>query len=635
VSGRLALAALLCLVPACGSTPAPVPAGRPARPNLLLVTIDTLRADALGCYGRGDAATPVLDALARRGVRYETAIAPAPLTGPSHASILTGLLPNHHGVRDNGGYVLPETVPTLPEPLQSAGYRTAGFVSGFPLARRFGFARGFQVFDDRFPRGRDPRRAPYVERDAAATTDAVLRWLEAPGEAPFFAWVHYYDPHAPYEPTPPFAERFAAHPYDGEVAFVDEQLGRLLSRLETKRLLARTVVLVTADHGESLGEHGEKTHGIFVYDSTVRVPLIAAGPGLPQGVVPRTLARSVDIAPTLLGLAGLRSPSVGDGRPLPTSTTAAGEPAYVESLAPLLHLGWSPLRAWRTGRWKLIDAPRVELYDLGADPGERHNVAAVHGDVVAELRRALEAASAAGGPAAAAAVDAETRDRLTSLGYLSGTAGAEAAPARGETVPRSGRKDPKDHLELLARLERGMSRFRVDPKGAVADLTDVLAQDSAIVIARRYRAIALTGAGRPAEALHDLLALEKAGVLAADDLVVRADCLAALKRAPQALQALRRATELQPRSPQPWMSRARLLARLGEDEQAQDALEQVLRLDPDHLEALRALGDLAAFHGETQAAAARYERVLALDPGDTGVAGKLAVVRGTSSAAGR
>lgn len=227
-----------------------------ARYNVLLVTIDTLRADRLGCYGYAGAATPVLDALAARGVRFATAIAHVPLTTPSHASILTGLTPLRHGVRDNGDFVLPDRIPTLAEAFHDAGYRTAAFVSGFPLDRRFGLARGFDTYDDHLPHGEDRRRSAYVERPADQTTAAVRSWLEGGTPSPWFLWVHYFDPHSPYEPPPDFAARFAGRPYDGEVAFVDAQIGVLLALLEAKGLAPRTRVLVTADHGESLGEHG-------------------------------------------------------------------------------------------------------------------------------------------------------------------------------------------------------------------------------------------------------------------------------------------------------------------------------------------------------------------------------------------
>jgi len=311
------LALVLGVLPGCRRA-SPKPSE--GRPNVLLVTIDTLRADRVGCYGHASASTPVLDALAARGVRFETAIAHVPLTGPSHASILTGLGPLGHGFRENAGFVLPTQVKSCAQDFRERGYRTAAFVSAFPLDRRFGFDRGFDVYDDHLPRGNDPRRTPYVERFADATTDAVLRWLESPAETParpFFLWVHYYDPHAPYEPPGEFAARFRTAPYDGEVAFADQQLGRLLRALEQRGLLARTLVLAMSDHGEGLGEHGEGTHGLFVYDSTLKVPFIVAGPGVATPRVAPTVARVIDVLPTLLDYAGLAPPGdrgPGDGR---------------------------------------------------------------------------------------------------------------------------------------------------------------------------------------------------------------------------------------------------------------------------------------------------------------------------------
>jgi choline-sulfatase len=297
----VAILAFVLMFTGCAGRPAPTPPA--SRPNVLLVTIDTLRADHVGCYGHAGAVTPTLDGLAARGVRFATAVAHVPLTGPSHACLLTGLTPLGHGFRDNGGFALPPAVKTAAEDFRQAGYRTAAFVSGFPLDRRFGFDRGFETYDDHLPKGNDRRRTPYVERLADATTDAVLRWLPAPAAAraaPVFLWVHYYDPHAPYEPPGDLAERFRAAPYDGEIAFVDTQFARLLRALAEKGALARTVVLATADHGESLGEHGEGTHGLFVYDATLRVPWIVAGPGIAAGRVADTVARSIDVLPTLL-----------------------------------------------------------------------------------------------------------------------------------------------------------------------------------------------------------------------------------------------------------------------------------------------------------------------------------------------
>src|SRR5690349_10824735 len=246
--------ALTLAIAACTSGGAKPSA--PERLNVLLVTIDTLRADHVGCYGYKAASTPVIDGVAKRGVRFETAVAHVPLTGPSHASILTGQLPLGHGFRNNSGFTLSAQVKTAAEDFKKDGYRTAAFVSGFPLDRRFGFDRGFETYDDHLPKGNDRRRTPYVERFADATTDAALKWLGSSISSRWFLWVHYYDPHAPYEPPADLAEQYRQLPYDGEIAFVDRQLGRLLRALESGNQTSKTIVLVTADHGESLGEHG-------------------------------------------------------------------------------------------------------------------------------------------------------------------------------------------------------------------------------------------------------------------------------------------------------------------------------------------------------------------------------------------
>jgi choline-sulfatase len=603
---------------------------RAGRPNVLLVTIDTLRSDGLSCYGNPTASTPVLDGLAKRGARFATAVAHVPLTAPSHASILTGLIPVRHGVRDNGGFVLTEDIPVVAERFHQAGYRTAAFVSGYPLVRRFGFARGFDTYDDSLPHGNDPRRAPYVERSADRTTDVVLRWLEGfaypgrqAGALPFFLWVHYYDPHAPYEPPSPFSARFSSRPYYGEVAFVDAQLGRVFAWLEEKDLTSRTLVLVTSDHGESLGEHGEESHGIFIYDSTLRIPWIMSGPEVPAGRIVETVARAIDVGSTLLDYAGLPAASNVDGRSLRPAVSGSpmkDEPAYAESLSSFLHLGWAPLHAWRTQRWKYVEAPRPELYDLEGDPGEGRDQSREQSALVAEMKRKLEASLAAPTPQAQQAVDAETAERLTALGYL----GAAPAPAPEKG---SSRKDPKDHVNVITRLERGMSRARMEPLLAIQDLTWVIEEDAGAVIARRYRAVAYAASGQHAKAVDDLRSLEKAGSLTAEDLIVLGDCLRASGRSREALEALDRAARLQPKSPQPWLSRGNVLLKEGKSEEARAAFERVLALAPDQIEALRGLGDLALLRGDTFAASERYGRILLVDPGDAGAMVKIGVIR--------
>jgi arylsulfatase A-like enzyme/Tfp pilus assembly protein PilF len=624
-----ALAAALVAVPGCRS-PASSPV--PGRANILFVTIDTLRADRLGCYGHAAAATPTLDALAARGVRFATSIAHVPLTGPSHASLLTGLNPLGHGVRDNGGYVLPADVKTAAEEFRRAGYRTAAFVSGFPLDRRFGFNRGFETYDDHLPRGSDTRRTPYVERFADATTDAALRWLAAAGPgsagapAPFFLWVHYYDPHAPYEPPADLAARFAASPYDGEIAFVDAQIARLLRALEAKGALGGTLVLATADHGEGLGEHGEGTHGLFVYDSTLKVPWLMAGPGVSAGGAPATVARGVDVLPTLLDLTGLPVPEGLDGRSLRPAVEGkemADAPAYVESLYAEREFGWAPLFALRTARYKLIEAPRPELYDLQADAAEAANRIAHDAARVEDLRGKLEAALARPARSASAGVDEDTAQRLAALGYL----GGGRAPGGASAPAGAALRDPKDGVRLMPRLNRGMSVARTDPALAIRELGAVLAEDPGLLMARRTLAVAYAAAGAHDRAADELRRLEKEGHLSAEDAVVLGDNLRFAGRLAEAARVLEKATRDHPRFAQPWLSLAEVHIKEGRNAQAAAAYEHVLALVPDHLEAMRGLGDIALLEGRLDAAATRYGRILEVDPADAGALTKMGVIR--------
>jgi len=542
---------LVALSVAAGCSRQETPPSRTAgaRPNVLLVTIDTQRADRLGCYGHARAVTPTLDGLAARGARFETAVSHAPLTAPSHASILTGLTPLGHGVRDNGAYVLPASVRSLPEDFRAAGYRTAGFVSGFPLKRRFGFDRGFETYDDALPRGKDARRTAYVERTADRTTDAALHWLDTLGREgdarPFFLWVHYFDPHAPYEAPAEFMANGAA-PYDGETAFVDAQLKRLLRRVDER---GGALVLATADHGESLGEHGEDTHGIFVYDATIRVPFLLAGPGVKPGVVSRTVARGIDVLPTLLDLAGL-APRATEGRSLRRAASGeelADAPSYAESLHPQLQYGWAPLHAWRSAGFKLIEAPRPELYDLAADPGETRDRAARDAARLDAMRSELQRAIAAvATPVAGHAVDAETRERLAALGYV-GTAGGGAPVLTG--------RDPKDGIGLVTRLGRnGMTVARTEPEKAIRELTALLAEDPGMLVVLRTRAVAYAAAGRPKDAVRDLRELETRGALSAEDAVVLGDNLRLAGHPDEAVRVLERTLAQNPTFAQPLLS---------------------------------------------------------------------------------
>ncbi len=592
------------------------------QPNVLLVTIDTLRADRLGCYGNTAAATPVQDALAARGVRFATAIAHAPLTGPSHASLLTGLTPLRHGVRDNGRPTLAATVPTLAEAFRGAGWRTAAFVSGFPLDHRFGFDRGFESYDDRLPRGNDPRRAAFVERTAERTTGAVLHWLgTAAASAPWFLWVHYFDPHSPYEPPPEQAARFSDRPYDGEVAFVDAQLGRLLQAVEQGGPSRETLVLVTSDHGESLGEHGEDTHGVFIYDATLRVPLFLAGPGVPRGRVSQTVARGIDVAPTLLALAGAPALRGAEGRSLVPALSGEeldDAPAYVESLFVALNLGWAPLHGWRTARLKLIDAPQPELYALDQDPREQTNLAVARTGDAEALRVALktELARAAGPASGSAAPDPGAVERLAALGYVGGT-----PPARP-----TGR-DPKDGIALINQLERGLAEARANPTLAIAALEAVLRSDSQMPLARRYLAIARMAARDPQGAVREMEALAREAPLGPDDLLLLADHLRQAGRGDEALATVERALEVRPDGSDALAMRGRILLALGRAAEAREAYARALQRSAADPEALRGAGESALQLNDAAAAEDAFARILASDPEDAAALLRLGTLR--------
>src|SRR4051812_602051 len=624
----VAVFALASLVLAVGCRAPSSRSSPPDRPNVLLVTIDTLRADHVGCYGYTNASTPTIDALAKRGVRFETAVAHVPLTGPSHASILTGQIPLGHGFRNNSGFTLSPQVKTAAEDFRQAGYRTAGFVSGFPLDRRFGFERGFDTYDDHLPKGNDRRRTPYVERFADGTTDAALRWLQTPRGAasqpsPWFLWVHYYDPHAPYEPPADLAERYRQAPYDGEIAFVDRQLARLFQALDAGNETSRTIVAVTADHGESLGEHGEGTHGIFLYDATLRVPLVIAGPQISGGGVSRTVARSIDVLPTLADYAGFPRLNDVDGRSLRSALEGqemSDAPAYAESLYADLELGWAPLYAWRTAGFKYIKAPRPELYDLEHDRSETANrVEELHAranDLAGKLEQTLLRAPA---PAAPHPVDADVAERLRALGYVSGSPARRAA---GTAL-----RDPKDGIRFLPRLNRGMSAARTEPDVAIRELTAVLQEDPGLLMARRTRAVAYAAAGQHDRAVADLRVLDKEGQLTPEDAIVLGDNLRFAGRLEEAALILTRVQHENPTFAQPLISLAEVRIQQHRYDEATALCEQVLKVVPDHIEALRRLGDLALLREDLGAAAARYERILAIDGGDVAALTKLGVVR--------
>ena len=604
-----------------GGSP-PAPAG-PRRPDVLLVTIDTLRADRLGCYGWAGAKTPVVDGLAARGARFAETVAQSPLTLPSHASIFTGVTPLVHGVRDNAGFRLGDSLPTVAETFAGAGYETAAFVSGFPVHRRFGLNRGFSTYDDLFPRGTNPSQLPYVERPADQTVAAAVRWLEArraaaaSTAAPVFAWLHLYDPHAPYAPPETVRSAFPDRPYDGEVAFADEQVGLLLDRWQTLRG-QHPLVAVTSDHGEGLGDHGEPTHGLFIYDSTIRIPLILAGPGVPAGILVRGTVSSIDIAPTLLDLAGMAPMANIEGatlRPALESGRASGGAAYSESLFGLLGFGWAPLYGWREGGLMFIDAPRAELYDLGVDPGQAKNLAAERPGDVARMRRAVQALVAKAPEAKPGLVPRETREQLRSLGYVAST--PSATPSL---------KDPKDLAALAVRIENAMATERLDPARAASEFRAALREDPGNHAARRHLAMALAAGREHEAAVRELLRLRGEGDESLETLTLLGDAYRLSGRPVEALAAFRLAAARHPAAPEGFAGQGKALMAMGKADEARQAFEQALRVAPDDPDVLEGLADLALARGDTAAARAQLDALAARAPGDSRAALKHGVV---------
>jgi arylsulfatase A-like enzyme len=430
--------------------------------NLLLVTLDTTRADRICAYGDTRAAeTPALDRLAGEGVLFEDASSPVPLTVPAHSTLFTGRLPPSHGVHENVG-LLDDATPTLATVLEKRGYRTAAFVGSQVLARSHGLNRGFEVYDDEIPwvQGSGPSRS---RRRADAVVDRALAWIGAAKEGRFFAWLHFYDAHAPYEPTAPFNTAYAGRSYEAAIASVDAQIGRVRAYLDRNRLTERTVIVVIGDHGEGLGDHGELTHGLFVYQSVLRVPFIIRAPfGALQGRRVATAVSGADVMPTVLDLLGAGAVEGIEGRSLvpvivaPRRAMAAD--VYAENLYIRRRFGWSEMRSIRAGAFKFIDKTKPELYDLQRDPGEAHDLSAEQPALAARLAARLRAWQEQPGDrgttngAPDAEVPAAVRNGLSALGYVAGATAADVVTG-GPAL-----SDPRDHVELFNRLTVPPSR---------------------------------------------------------------------------------------------------------------------------------------------------------------------------------
>ncbi len=609
---RAGLAALV-LLSACS---------REGRRNVYLITLDTTRADHLGCYGHEGIETPYIDRLAAGGARYENAFSPVPITLPAHTSILTGTYPVHHGVRENGGFYVPQEALTLAEILRGEGYDTAAFVGAFPLDSQTGIDQGFDLYDDNYPSSLEKGKHPLLrrffdERPAAEVSRAALAWLEQRGERPFFLWTHYFDPHQPLQPPSPYRERYATAPYDGEIASVDEAVGQVLRRFEEHGLLDETLVILTADHGEGLGEHGEATHALLLHSSTLRVPLVVRDPGQPGGETVTAPVSTADIFPTVLECLGLDVPERCQSVALPRSDeqAPAAREIYSETLLGHMIYGWSPLERLTAGSRVLIRGPSRALYDRGSDAGENHDLSATRPEELAELEKRLRRQKtelAKGGRRfSRGEASQEARARLAALGYLG--SGSSAAPRSDEVDPT--RPDPKEMMEVFRLHNEGSSlneggRFEL----AVAVLDRAAELDPANpavlqALAQAHLGLGAIELGR--QVLERLLAVEPENVRT---LLVLARYHQIRGEPGEAASLMQAAVELDPDDVSTRLLLAHALEDAGRLAEAEAAYRGILEREGDHTLASNGLATLVFRRGDAARATELLEALLGRQP---------------------
>jgi len=561
--------------------------------NLLVITLDTTRADRIGAYGYQDIETPTIDRLARDGVLFEQTETAAPLTLPAHCTIFTGRFPPEHGVRDNGGFFLSPQQLTLATYLKGKGFRTGAVVAAYVLDRKWGLAQGFETYVDDFElSGRGGFGLGDIQRPANDVVDKALPWLEKVKGQRFFGWLHFYDPHQPYDAPEPFKSRYANHPYNAEVAFMDSQITRVIDFLERNGLLDRTVIAVIGDHGESLNQHGEGSHGFFIYEATTRVPFVIRAPF--ARVAGRRVAdpvRSVDLVPTVLDLMGIAPPKGIAGVSLAPLMTGDRKTldleGYAEALYPLHHFGWSDLRAWRAGRYKVIDAPRPELYDLDRDPQEEKNLYAdrrtLADGMISRLREhEKDTPGNEGASKPAVDVDPEARARLAALGYV----GSFVATASG---PRTERADPKDKIGLFNLMTDAREIARQSKSDGTSDQTS-----------------------------ERVMAMYKK-VVAEDPTVIDAwfslgNACQRARRYEEAITYFKRALELKPDYDLPVINMANAYRALGKDEAALAGYEHYLTIDPKNAHVRYEVGQIYLDGGDVARAEQNFRQALEIDP---------------------
>jgi arylsulfatase A-like enzyme/Flp pilus assembly protein TadD len=585
---------------------------------VVLITVDTLRADRAG-----GALTPAINAIGARGARFLTARTTVPLTLPAHVSLMTGAIPPATGVRLNGAHRFDGSRPTLARLFKEAGRDTAAFIGAFVLDRQFGLGAGFDTYDDQIARSPGAPLRLEAERPASAVADRAIAWIknrQQPGgrpRQPFFLWAHFYDPHAPYRPPADALARAGGLAYDGEVTYADAEIGRILRAIKDRGDEGRTVVVVVGDHGESLGEHGERTHGMLLYDGALRIPLVIAGPGVAAG--DRQLPVSiVDVAPTVLRLAGLNVPAGVQGHDLFTGPAAAHE-VYAETLYPQT-LGWSSLTALVEDRWKVItpDGGAEELYDLERDPGERDNVSPQKREVVQAAAARLSAIRKSEATASASAPSAEAQERLRALGYVG------SAPAQ----PPSGRApNPAMQIATWVAFEDVLERLSAGrPAEAVTKLAVLSAANPRAQVITATYARTLSEVGRHREAL----AIYRNAVRAwPTDSMLFHDLAVAAQRAgrrDEAMRAEQASVALDPKNGAAHNGLGLILIEESRLDEARQAFERAVAADTSSAEYVVNLGNAKRASGDRAGAETAYRSALTLDPGSANALNGLGVL---------
>jgi arylsulfatase A-like enzyme/Tfp pilus assembly protein PilF len=598
--------------------------------NVVVITIDTLRPDHLGCYGYKQIRTPNIDALASDGVRFERAYTAVPVTLPSHTVIFTGTYPTFSGMHDFAGNKLGSSQPTLAAVLKEHGYVTGAVVGSAVLDSRFGLNRGFDFYYDHFDFNRlEESNIEEMERPGNVVADVTLDWLKKNYQKKFFLWMHLYDPHYPYHPPAPFSTEYNDRPYDGEISFADEQVGRLVRFLKEKNLYRNTLIVLSGDHGESLGEHGEKTHGFFIYNATLHVPLIFHLPGAaaPKARTPKEVVNLADLMPTILQILHFDVPADVQGRNLlpviEGKPEADSRSLYAETFLPRLHFNWSELRSLETEKYHYIDAPKAELYDLSADPAELHNIAAEKQAVAAELRARLKSVivqySAGQEVAEKTGLDPALMERLKSLGYA-GFSGGGSAETSNHVLP-----DPKDRIAIYELFSDAMADSQHGQYAQSAEkLTAVLKTDPDSVPAHYilglnyYRMHQFPLA---VEHLQRVMQLSPEYALAAYQLGL---AYARNGDMDDALQTLKRTLELDPTNFDAAYNLGAVYLQKKMVPEAAAALRQSSTINPNYAPAHKALGDVLLYQGQVDEALIELRRAAQLQPDDPAIHSSLA-----------